>query len=129
MTGFIGSNENNPLSRLTIGTLQDIGYSVNYNQADPYTANDMNPGCVCNRRRLGRSHAQSTTPKRRKLSQEGQDAAIAYGEALLSSMDTKEVESNSEVELDPTVFVLYAEGDQIHGVHVVADENGGYRIR
>ena len=128
MTGYLSAGDN-PLSRLSIATLQDLGYSVDYSQADPYTASNMDPGCVCNRRRLGQSHAQRMTPKRRKLSKEGEQAAIAYGEALLSNVDTQEVESNSEVALDLTVFVMYAEGDQIHGVHVVPDENGGYRLR
>ena len=128
MTGQIG-NHFAPLSRLTIGTLEDLGYSVDYSQADPYTASDMNPGCVCNRRRLGQSHAQWMTPKRRKLSQEGEQAVIAYGESLIAEAEAQEMDLGPDLALDPTVFVLYAEGDQIHGVHVVADENGGYRLR
>jgi subtilisin-like proprotein convertase family protein len=35
MTGFIDSGMN-PLSRMTIASLEDIGYEVNYNAADPY---------------------------------------------------------------------------------------------
>lgn len=35
MTGFI-ADEGNPLSRLTIACLEDMGYSVNYEAADPY---------------------------------------------------------------------------------------------
>jgi hypothetical protein len=36
MTGFISSTPN-PLSIMTIGSLQDLGYRVNYAAADPYT--------------------------------------------------------------------------------------------
>ena len=36
MTGFI-SGAHNPLSILTIGSLQDQGYSVNYAAANPYS--------------------------------------------------------------------------------------------
>jgi hypothetical protein len=36
MTGFLNSGAN-PLSRLTIASLEDLGYSVNYGAADPYT--------------------------------------------------------------------------------------------
>ena len=36
MTGFISSGAN-PLSAITIGSLQDIGYQVNFAAADPYT--------------------------------------------------------------------------------------------
>lgn len=36
MTGFINSGIFNPVSRMTIASLQDLGYQVNYNAADPY---------------------------------------------------------------------------------------------
>lgn len=35
MTEYIGSS--NPLSRMTIGSLQDLGYQVNYGAADAYS--------------------------------------------------------------------------------------------
>lgn len=36
MTGFL-NNGPNPLSRMTIGSLQDLGYAVDYSLADPYS--------------------------------------------------------------------------------------------
>jgi len=36
MTGFIDGNSD-PLSRITIGSLQDLGYTVNYSAADAYS--------------------------------------------------------------------------------------------
>ncbi len=36
MTGFLNSGRPNPLSRITIGSLADIGYQVDLNQADTY---------------------------------------------------------------------------------------------
>jgi len=36
MTGFIGGVPN-PLSRVTIGSLQDLGYGVDYGTADPFS--------------------------------------------------------------------------------------------
>lgn len=36
MTGFINNGILNPVSRMTIASLQDLGYSVNYNAAEPY---------------------------------------------------------------------------------------------
>ena len=128
MTGSI-QNDFAPLSELTIATLQDLGYSVDYSEADLYTAAFMNPGCVCNRRRLGHSHAQSTTPKRRKLSKEGEQAAVAYGAAHIAQVQTQTEDVGPDLELNPTAFVMYAEGDEIHGVHVVPDGNGGYHAR
>ena len=118
-----------PLSALTIATLQDMGYSVDYSQAEFYDARFMNPACLCFFRRLGHSHTQSTTPKRRKLSKEGEQAAVAYGAARIAEMQTQTEDGDPDLELNPTVFVLYAEGDEIHGVHVVPDGNGGYHAR
>jgi Leishmanolysin/Bacterial pre-peptidase C-terminal domain len=37
MTGWAGPGTNLPLSRVTIGSLADLGYTVNYAAADPYT--------------------------------------------------------------------------------------------
>jgi hypothetical protein len=37
MTGFLNRNVANPLSRLTVGSLQDLGYLVNINASDAYT--------------------------------------------------------------------------------------------
>ena len=36
MTGFINTG-GNPLSRVTAGSLTDLGYTVNLSSADPYT--------------------------------------------------------------------------------------------
>lgn len=36
MTGFLNSGVPNPLSRITIGQLEDLGYEVDYGAADPY---------------------------------------------------------------------------------------------
>lgn len=37
MTGFYNSGVINPLSRVTIGSLEDLGYQVNYNAAEPFS--------------------------------------------------------------------------------------------
>jgi hypothetical protein len=39
MTGYASPSQAQPLSAMTIGALQDLGYSVNYSQADAYTLN------------------------------------------------------------------------------------------
>ncbi len=36
MTGFLNSGQANPLSKLTIGSLEDMGYTVDYGAADSY---------------------------------------------------------------------------------------------
>lgn len=37
MTGYLGSANTHPLSVLTVGALEDLGYSVRSGEADPYT--------------------------------------------------------------------------------------------
>lgn len=37
MTGFLNPGVENPLSRVTIQSLADMGYTVDITQADPYT--------------------------------------------------------------------------------------------
>jgi len=36
MTGFLDAGVPNPISRMTVGQFQDLGYQVNYGAADPY---------------------------------------------------------------------------------------------
>lgn len=45
MTGFTGNNL--LLSRMTIASLEDMGYVVNYDAADDYGVQHMDPSCVC----------------------------------------------------------------------------------
>jgi hypothetical protein len=37
MTGFLDSGQINALSAISIGAMQDLGYSVNLGAGDPYT--------------------------------------------------------------------------------------------
>jgi hypothetical protein len=45
MTGF--ANDGLEISRMTVGSLEDIGYEVDYNQADPFPVTLLDPSCVC----------------------------------------------------------------------------------
>jgi hypothetical protein len=44
-----------PISRITIGWLDDLGYDVNYTRADPFTSKQLGTiaGCNCNSQRQG----------------------------------------------------------------------------
>ena len=44
MTGFAESSGAMPISRMTIGSLQDMGYAVNYSAADAYSLPGVSPG-------------------------------------------------------------------------------------
>ena len=41
----------NPMSRVTIGGLEDLGYDVDYTNAGAYTKEDIDPSCFCNNRK------------------------------------------------------------------------------
>ena len=61
MTGTL-DRDFSPLSAITIGNLEDMGYQVSYDTADAYTRDDLNPdisGCVCDRRDLQESRKPS----------------------------------------------------------------------
>lgn len=85
MTGLLTGTEL-PLSRITIGTLEDMGYQVDYTQADAYTAADVDSGCVCSRRVLEETQQLglgSPETKPRRLSEAARAVAVAYGTAEL----------------------------------------------
>jgi hypothetical protein len=120
MTGFLneGSSATNPLSRITIATLDDLGYSVDYSKADSYTRSNVKSSCLCNNNRslmtsnttTGTSTIQqhhslrardgsstiissssSSSSSRRKLSQEGHAMATEYGQSILQERQQQRV--------------------------------------
>ena len=115
MTPFIEpAGNSNPFSRLTIAAMEDVGYVVDYTQADPLPAGDLGSGCVCNNRRLLRAHnntatmesATSSARPRRRLSEAGYAAASAYGKAELTKMN----EALHDVYI-PAMSVVYQDHD------------------
>lgn len=49
----------NPLSRITIASLEDIGYpEVDYSTADAFELDDLHPDCQCRRRLQNSSYQQ-----------------------------------------------------------------------
>jgi hypothetical protein len=49
MTGFLGGTSSstvNPISRMTVGSLKDLGYQVNKNPANPYSIPSCSPACL-----------------------------------------------------------------------------------
>ena len=69
------------LSRITLAALDDLGYSVDYNAADPFAHTDMNPSCTCmGRNRPGDTSTDTTVPT---MSPELRAKAVAYGKGVL----------------------------------------------
>lgn len=70
--------DNAPLSRVTAGALNDLGYDVNYNNAESLPASSII--CTCNRRVRSRGLVHS----QRYLSDAEHTAAIEAGLSLLA---------------------------------------------
>jgi Leishmanolysin len=52
MTSSVGKSGSSPLSRITVGTLHDMGYEVDYSKADPFSKSDLAALCKCAGRRM-----------------------------------------------------------------------------
>lgn len=189
MTGF--STGTLPLSRITVASLEDMGYLVDYDAADPYTAANMSPSCVCssniqqetgteaeekeqpstNVRKVGSfvvstlfgdqpkkpvesrqrgnnnddtsedtvttrpspldldlmSNATTTTRgnRKRKLSDQGRQIAIDYGQKLLRAnralKSALKPEDAARYVGDQAVIVLYRENGEIYSIDIQSD--------
>ena len=129
MTSFIDRGLN-PLSRITIATLDDLGYTVDYSTADSYGRSDVASTCTCGQRllsdetthgkvrQLGTSH--KSTP-RRSLSEEARVAALTFGRETLEQRQAKKAffqRDNADGILDDMLYV----GDKM--VDVFVEEDG-----
>jgi Leishmanolysin len=131
MTGFANAGGINPMSRITIGSLDDMGYDVDYTRADPYGAANLNSACRCTRRRLGLSShmslantslLDSDSPRHLAVNSTARQKAIEYGHELLAekAKSSSSRSGNSEVTYvgDQQVIVLYRDGNGIQDVIV-----------
>lgn len=130
MTGFnTGSQE---LSRMSIATLEDMGYEVDYSRADSFSAKQLNPNCVCNSND-SKDGAPWTTKKVYKsksdtrslqASEQARQQAIDYGKARLAIIANNNQNANYTIHkgaasqmdgriflADQMVVVLYFDGD------------------
>merc|ERR1719203_858420 len=116
MTGFLSSQGvSSPISRLTIATLQDLGYDVNIKAADAYDGGDTT--CCSPSDPMSATSLSESKPL---LSDAGMDAAVAYGKQMLQMKQRPEnllVEGAIYVGDQQTV-VLYQENGNIYDVHV-----------
>ena len=132
MTGYIDNGGRYPLSRITIGSMEDIGYTVDYSAADSFVRADIATSCRCNRRSLmDMFHGETrqlglgmSSTKKRHLSAETRQVAIDYGLSLLAervsflrSAPAAPVDGISYIG-DKVVSVVVADGDGIFSVVV-----------
>jgi Leishmanolysin len=127
MTPAVNNGVQNPLSRITIASLEDLGYVVSYTQADAYRSTNLGPGCSCRRRHsrglrpadTTANAATVTTPPRRKLSDKMRQYAIEQGREYLASQPSVPAATLTKMRNSGVRYV----GDQFVTVYVL-DGNG-----
>jgi Leishmanolysin len=130
MTGFLNSGLN-PLSRISIASLQDLGYTVDYSPAESYNRSNLNPGCTCTRRSMvDVAHDRETrqlglgipSTQRRHLSDEAYRLAVNYGLTVFNARDPQSfVSSRAGVADDTDEDAMYVGNEAV----VVFVEDGG----
>ena len=121
MTGRLGPGLAIPFSRLTIASVEDLGYTVNYNAADNFDGS--NTTC-CN-------GTVPSSPHYLALSDDGRDAALLYGQKILSenqlsddqALLLEEDDTGLTYVGDQFVVVLYIEDEHIFEVLVTKNDN------
>lgn len=137
MTGY--ASQPFQLSRITIASLEDLGYQVSYRTADRLTSRDLG-SCSCSRRQLrgGSENATSVAHNdnnntneekeeikpRRRLSDEGYEEAVRYGRQILSEHSAERWTETEGYEYwgNRVVLVYYLEDDEVHDVIVWGGE-------
>lgn len=105
----------NPLSRISLGSLEDLGYTVDYSMADEYSFENLScPGDNEANRYLRK-------PAKPQLSMEGKKIAQHYGENLLERGRNRKPDTiggDLVYTADQHISVIYQENDAIFFVDV-----------
>jgi hypothetical protein len=131
-------------SRATVGTLEDMGYVVDYCKADPFPVAKLDKSCVCstmpiqaeqaevkgehiNSSGAGINEDSNGRRRRRKLSDDGRKTAFEYGRQYLKRLSTKREECVADEEGiiyvgDQYVIILFLEEGEVYGVHVTSHD-------
>lgn len=131
MTGFIAGRTQ--LSRITVGSLEDLGYEVDYSSADYLGPDDVNPQCFCDDRRslFEREHGEVTALNHprggntRRLSDSTKQMAMEKGAEILEMQHQKFLQMTDDIAADAVGFaadkvvsVIVQEGEDLFGVIV-----------
>jgi Leishmanolysin len=120
MTGFSNPGVSNPLSKVTVGSFEDVGYTVDYVAAEAFGTENVAPQCLCNGRRERGARGLGQSGHRRHLSNEMRQYAIEYGQEFMAERWSSLGEVNSETVRvgGEMVFVLVQDGDEKYDVAV-----------
>lgn len=128
MTGWLNSGVSNPLSKLTVAALIDMGYQADMSQADPYTppSSCCSSGGRVRSRHLNARDMGGRVDAPPGLSKKGTSKAVAYGRNKLKEAKLNGPKNRIEGEMmfvgDLFVSVLIEEDGHIYEVDVVGDE-------
>ena len=118
----------NPLTRITLGAFEDMGFTVDYTKAEAFSASQLGSCPPCNsqrkrRRRLGGREGDealvSETTRRaqeRRLSDSGYEEAYTDGMVELQRINKAMIAAGNEPVQEMTV--MYLEDGAIHDVQV-----------
>ena len=122
----------NPVSRISIASLQDLGYTIDYSKADRFGSQDLNPACSCGVIRRSLVGTRQLVYNDSQLSEELYQQAVDYGNVILT--ESAELysqyvasqpigEGNELVEYvgDKVISIVVQDGDAVFSVVVVRD--------
>jgi len=126
---------NEKLSPFSVGALEDIGYTVDYNAASSYNYNDLGGSCKCKRRRtlFGQevedeeenmmSVHQPQAPAPRKLTQDEEDYANEKAKEFMQRSKESQTRSAGGIKDDDFagcdgMRVYMEKAGEIHSVHI-----------
>ena len=120
MTGYL-SGSVQPLSRITIGAFEDLGYGqVDYSQADPFTRADLRDcglSCPGSRRLRSKMHGI------RILSETSRQAILRYAKTEFDALASQDLPLNLPTMRGQGLDVFFQEEDgSIFVVQVMPDD-------
>ena len=128
MTTRVDSPGKDPISRMTLAALDDLGYTINYDVAGNYTREDIDEDCTCSdggrSRRITRKTRSALESKRqRRISEETYQYAKAQGLNFMAQQRRRTRSVLSSVYsgmglIAPIVHVLVKDEDGFHSVLV-----------
>jgi hypothetical protein len=117
MTGWAGPGTNLPLSRVTIGSLADLGYTVNYAAADAYTPTSAGLAA-------GRSAASSVLAGARTFGILAGENGVSVNPTLAgAAADLSAASSRARQSVSPTSHLTPVDQDIADHVLAVAERN------
>jgi hypothetical protein len=99
-----------PLSRITLASLKDLNYTVDYSKADFFTAKS---GCCGSRRKEQEILDEG-------LSDDGLQEAVDFGMSILKDLNNGDKHAGDVIPAAERVSVLYIENGKLYKVMVEA---------